>query len=284
MSFAARGATVVLHARVVHKLEQLYDEIVAGRSSAAEHPSARSRRGHGGGLRQRCERHSRAARPARTRCSPRPLLGSLGPIEHQSFDAWQKVIRVNLVAAMALTRSTLPCCRLHADACVIFTLDTRASDPRAYWGAYAASKAGSLRLRRRSPTSARATTMCDQRRGSGADSHTATDVDASGRGSRLCCRRRTRWRRFTCISWARNRRLTAVSASTRAHGSRVSRRHSRSLPAQRPLRRTAVTQHDAKAPEFVGRQRVGQNSIVRAGRHQRSPSARQTSVVNIAPT
>ena len=32
------------------------------------------------------------------------FLGSLGPIEHQSFDAWQKVLRVNVGAAMALTR------------------------------------------------------------------------------------------------------------------------------------------------------------------------------------
>ena len=35
-------------------------------------------------------------------------LGSLGPIEHQSFDAWLTVLRVNVAAAMALTRSTLP--------------------------------------------------------------------------------------------------------------------------------------------------------------------------------
>ena len=39
------------------------------------------------------------------------FLGSLGPIEHQSFDAWQKVLRVNLAAAMALTRSMLPLLR-----------------------------------------------------------------------------------------------------------------------------------------------------------------------------
>jgi NAD(P)-dependent dehydrogenase (short-subunit alcohol dehydrogenase family) len=36
------------------------------------------------------------------------MLGSLGPIEHQSFDVWQNVVRVHLVAAMALTRAMLP--------------------------------------------------------------------------------------------------------------------------------------------------------------------------------
>ena len=69
-------------------------------------------------------------------------LGSLGPIEHQSLEAWQTVLRVNLAAAMALTRSLRPLLIEAADAAIVFTLDTRAHDPRAYWGAYGASKAG----------------------------------------------------------------------------------------------------------------------------------------------
>src|SRR4029434_5849944 len=73
---------------------------------------------------------------------------SLGPIEHQSFDAWQRVVRVNLVAAMALTRSTLPLLSAAPDGSIVFTLDTRGNDPHAYWGAYAASKAGLLALAR----------------------------------------------------------------------------------------------------------------------------------------
>ena len=70
------------------------------------------------------------------------LLGSLGPIEHQSFDAWLKVLRVNLAAAMAMTRAMLPLLATAADASVVFTLDTRGQTPRAYWGAYAVAKAG----------------------------------------------------------------------------------------------------------------------------------------------
>jgi NAD(P)-dependent dehydrogenase (short-subunit alcohol dehydrogenase family) len=70
------------------------------------------------------------------------MLGSLGPLEHQSFDTWQAVLRVNLAAPMALTRSLLSLLMEAADAAIIFTLDTRAFDPRAYWGAYGASKAG----------------------------------------------------------------------------------------------------------------------------------------------
>lgn len=139
---AARGATVVLHGRVVRKLEALYDEVVA-----AGHPqptilpldlaaaSAGDIDNVAGAIRAQLGRLDGLVHTA-------AFLGSLGPIEHQSFDAWLKVLRVNLAAAMALTRSAVPLLYAAPDACVIFTLDTRGEDPRAYWGAYAAAKAG----------------------------------------------------------------------------------------------------------------------------------------------
>lgn len=142
LACAAHGATVVLHGRVVRKLEALYDEIVAAGGPQPtilpldfatasmdqfEHVAGaiRAQLGRLDGL-----VHTAAA------------LGSLGPIEHQSFDAWQRVMRVNVVAAMALTRATLPLLAAAADASVVFTLDTRGQSPRAYWGAYATAKAG----------------------------------------------------------------------------------------------------------------------------------------------
>jgi NAD(P)-dependent dehydrogenase (short-subunit alcohol dehydrogenase family) len=88
------------------------------------------------------------------------FLGSLGPVEHQSFDAWQKVLAINLAAAMAMTRSTLPLLANAPDASVVFTLDARGEEPRAYWGAYAAAKSGCRRSPRRSPTSGRTGRRC----------------------------------------------------------------------------------------------------------------------------
>jgi NAD(P)-dependent dehydrogenase (short-subunit alcohol dehydrogenase family) len=146
LACASRGATVVLHARIVRKLEALYDEIVA-----AGHPQptilpldlAAAEAGDfadvAGAIHAQLGRLDGLVHAA-------ALLGSLGPLEHQSFDAWQKVTRVNLVAAMGMTRSTLPLLSDAPDAAVVFTLDTRGNDPRAYWGAYAASKAGLLAL------------------------------------------------------------------------------------------------------------------------------------------
>jgi NAD(P)-dependent dehydrogenase (short-subunit alcohol dehydrogenase family) len=148
LACAARGATVILHARVVRKLEALYDEIVAagnpqptilpldlstanGDDFGNVAAAVRGQLGRLDGL-----VHTAA------------ILGSLGPIEHQSFDAWLEVWRVDVAAAMALTRSAMPLLAAAPDACVVFTLDARGEDPRAYWGAYAAAKAGLSALTR----------------------------------------------------------------------------------------------------------------------------------------
>ncbi len=141
LACAARGATLVLHGRVVRKLEALYDEIVvAGGPQPTILPldlATATSDDFGtvaGAIEQQLGRLDGLVHTA-------AFLGSLGPIEHQAFDAWQAALRVNVAAAMALTRSTLRLLAAAPDAAVVFTLDSRGGDPRAFWGAYAASKA-----------------------------------------------------------------------------------------------------------------------------------------------
>ena len=256
---AARGATVVLHARVVPKLEQLYDEIVAAGypqptilplDLAEANPSdfgnvaiaIQAQLGRLDGL-----VHTAA------------FLGSLGPIEHQAFGAWQKVMRVNLVAAMALTRSTLPLLSAAPDASVVFTLDTRANDPRAYWGAYAASKAGLLAL---------ATTLADECEGRanlrinavvpgpirtplrmlthpGEDRATLPRPEDAGPVVPASSRRPVEGRKWCAHRRSRVARGSACVGSTHYRFNGFAGR-------------TAVTKHDAEAPKFVRGQRVRQ--------------------------
>ncbi len=141
LACAACGATAVLHGRVVRKLEALYDEI-----GAAGHPQptilpldlAAAAGEDFGTVASAIEKQlGRLDGLVHTAA----YLGSLGPIEHQALDTWQQALRVNVVAAMGLTRSTLPLLAAAPDASVVFTLDSRGADPRAFWGAYAASKA-----------------------------------------------------------------------------------------------------------------------------------------------
>ena len=138
---AAAGATVVLHARVVRKLEDLYDEIKHGgypeptilaldlaTATAQDFGNVAS------ALESQLGRLDAIVHTA-------AMLGSLGPIEHQSFDSWLSLLRVNVAAPMGLTRATLRLLNAAGDASVVFTLDSRGQDPRAYWGGYAVTKA-----------------------------------------------------------------------------------------------------------------------------------------------
>jgi len=145
---AAAGATVILHGRVVRKLEALYDAIVA---SGAPEPVilpldlAKAEASDFANVAMALDsQFGRLDALVHTAVQ----LGSLGPIEHQSFDRWLAVLRVDLAAPMGLTRALVPLLAKSFDASVVFTLDTRGEDPRAYWGSYAAAKAGLSALTR----------------------------------------------------------------------------------------------------------------------------------------
>ncbi len=69
-------------------------------------------------------------------------LGSLAPVPHIDGKEFAKLITLNLVAQQALIAAFDPMLRASADARVIGLTSSVARQPRAYWGAYAASKAG----------------------------------------------------------------------------------------------------------------------------------------------
>ncbi len=116
---------MVLHGRVVRKLEALYDEIVA-----AGHPEpvilpldlAKAVADDFGNV---ADGAAGAAGPARRVGAHRRAVGVAGPIEHQSFDSWLSLLRVNVAAPMGLTRALMPMLDAAPDASVVFTLDNR---------------------------------------------------------------------------------------------------------------------------------------------------------------
>jgi NAD(P)-dependent dehydrogenase (short-subunit alcohol dehydrogenase family) len=70
------------------------------------------------------------------------LLGDRTPLEQYHVPTWCKVLHVNLTAPFILTQVLLPSLRKSPDASVIFVSSSVANRPRAFWGAYAVSKAG----------------------------------------------------------------------------------------------------------------------------------------------
>jgi NAD(P)-dependent dehydrogenase (short-subunit alcohol dehydrogenase family) len=141
LACARAGATVVLHGRVVRKLEALYDEIMAAKLPEPTILPLDFARAEASDFANVA--HALDAQLGRLDAlvHTAALLGSLGPLEHQSFDNWVALLRVNVAAPMGLTRIVMPLLARSPDASVVFTLDSRGQEPRAYWGGYAVTKA-----------------------------------------------------------------------------------------------------------------------------------------------
>ena len=111
LACASRGATVVLHGRIVRKLEALYDEIVAAKDpepTILPLDLVTAKADDFGNVASALQsQHGRIDGIVHTAVQ----LGSLGPVEHQSFDGWLATTRVNLLAPFGLTRSLLPLLR-----------------------------------------------------------------------------------------------------------------------------------------------------------------------------
>jgi len=69
-------------------------------------------------------------------------LGRLTPVSHILPDDWADVVAVNLAAAWRLIRTCEPLLRQAAAGRAVFVTESRAREPRAYWGAMGATKAG----------------------------------------------------------------------------------------------------------------------------------------------
>ncbi len=69
------------------------------------------------------------------------ILGTLGPIHHQSNDEFIEVLNVNLVSNHRLIRSVEPLLKNSVRPIASFLSSTVANEARPFWGAYAISKA-----------------------------------------------------------------------------------------------------------------------------------------------
>jgi len=142
LTFAAHGATVVLHGKSTRKLEKVYDEIeAAGYSQPAIFPLDLEKAGDAdfaalaqaigdqlGRLDGILHNASRISRPQ--------------PLADQTLEQWLYFLRINLAAPFALTRACLPLLLASPDASVIMTSETHGHTPSPFWGGFGVSKAG----------------------------------------------------------------------------------------------------------------------------------------------
>lgn len=141
LTFASHGATIILMGRTTAKLEQVYDQIEqAGHPQAAIFPinlegavekdyndladAIDQEFGHLDGL-----LHNAA------------LLGPQTPLSNYAADTWASLLQVNVTSAFMMTKALMPVLEKSSTASVLFTGSSVGYQGRAYWGAYAVSKA-----------------------------------------------------------------------------------------------------------------------------------------------
>lgn len=145
-AFAAHGATVLLLGRTQSHLESVSDEIVAA-GDPEPIIQAVDLRGVSqddcvqlaNAIDQHCGRLDGLLHNA-------SMLGPRLPLTHYDADAWHAVMATNLNACFLLTQACLPLLEAGSNPLVLFTGSGAGLRPRAYWGAYAVSKAATEAL------------------------------------------------------------------------------------------------------------------------------------------
>jgi NAD(P)-dependent dehydrogenase (short-subunit alcohol dehydrogenase family) len=139
LALAAAGAHVVAVARTQGALEALDDEILGLTGAHATLvPMDIAEDGAfdqlGGAIHQRFGRLDILVHAA-------AILGPLTPVAHLDPPQWDRVVSVNLTATYRLIRSVEPLLRAADCPRAIFLTSGRAVRPKAFWGAYGATKA-----------------------------------------------------------------------------------------------------------------------------------------------
>ena len=145
-TFAAHGATVILVGRTLQKLETVYDEIeAAGHPQAAIYPidfqvaNEQSFIDMCNAINEEFDHLDGILHNAAD-------LGQRTPIANYAPDVWMRLMQVNVNAPFLLTQAVMPLLERAKNASIIFTGSSVGYKGRAYWGAYAASKAAAENL------------------------------------------------------------------------------------------------------------------------------------------
>jgi NAD(P)-dependent dehydrogenase (short-subunit alcohol dehydrogenase family) len=143
-TFAAHGATVILHGRNLQRLERVYDAIAA---TGAPEPAMLPLDLAAAGERELAN----VEQTVRAQCGRLDgILHNaahfvhLTALENERLDDWLRLLRVNVAAPFALTRACLPLLRAAPDASVAVTGETHGLRPAAFWGGFAVSKSALL--------------------------------------------------------------------------------------------------------------------------------------------
>jgi len=142
LALARAGATTILLARKIPRLENVYDEIVAqGGPTPALYPldlAGASETDYA----EMVDRVIDSLGGLHGIFHGAAELGTLRPFRDVESGMWQRLIHVNLTAPVFLTQAFLPALQASGEGRVIFVDDTATGTGKAFWGAYGVAKAG----------------------------------------------------------------------------------------------------------------------------------------------
>ncbi|MDH5613064.1 MAG: SDR family NAD(P)-dependent oxidoreductase [Gammaproteobacteria bacterium] len=145
---ARRGATVILLGKTIHKLEQVYDEIVAaGGAKPAIYPMDLS----GASANDYEDLHDNIEKEfgrLDALLNNAGWLGASTPMSIFDTELWYRIMQVNLNAPFLLCKACIPLIKKSVqenstNGAIVFTADPKTS---AYWGAYGVAKSGQQTL------------------------------------------------------------------------------------------------------------------------------------------
>lgn len=141
LSYAGHGATVILLGRTTSKLEATYDAIEA---AGGPQPAIFPLNFEGATLKDyhdMAETLDKEFGRLDGILHNASLLGRLTPFEQYDPALWEQVMQVNINGPIWMTQALLPLLKASDDASVVFTSSSVGRKGRAFWGAYAVSKA-----------------------------------------------------------------------------------------------------------------------------------------------
>ncbi len=142
ISYASRGATVIILSKTKAKLEKVYDEIEESNYPTPLISLMDFSKADGNDYQELVDNLIKDYKQLDGLLLNAAILGDRSPIEQYDVARWVETIHINLTSQFILIKTLLPALRNSNNASVLFTSSGVGRVGKAFWGAYAVSKFG----------------------------------------------------------------------------------------------------------------------------------------------
>jgi|TARA_B100001750_G_scaffold246703_1_gene269897 NAD(P)-dependent dehydrogenase (short-subunit alcohol dehydrogenase family) len=142
ISYASKGASVILLGKTSAKLERVYDEIEKHGYPTPSISLMNLLTANANDYQELINNLLTEFNQLDGLLLNAAILGDRSPIEQYDVNRWVETIHINLTSQFILVKTLLPALKKSANASVIFTSSGVGKSGKAFWGAYSVSKFG----------------------------------------------------------------------------------------------------------------------------------------------